>query len=339
MELYSTIRDDVIKSSVSIGSVTYEYALENFIPLLNRFGEQRKIQSKKFYARLQKDIVSGCVMPAITVAFVNRKVAKLTSTEEILGYIQSHVSEGYILDGLQRLNTLLTASEKEGFDKTRQFPVNLIVAEKYDFLLYRMITLNNGQKPMTARHQIEMLTNGLFETGGVNLKIITEKETEKSNPRGAFKKSNIAEAYITFMSDNLHNQNSRIIETKLDEILVGKIMESRVFENECSFSDIMKLVEKMADNEVARDWLRLGNNLIGFTLGAKSSIKYLSTLEPVLFGTATQAFEKAFESLEQSKVNVGKVRREFSKEFIERIDEFSDGDPEALVDALYLLTL
>ena len=34
-----------------------------------------------------------------------------------------------------------------------------------DRLLYRMITLNNGQKPMTARHQIEILASNIFDFG------------------------------------------------------------------------------------------------------------------------------------------------------------------------------
>ena len=40
---------------------------------------------------------------------------------------------------------------------------NLLICESMDRLLYRMITLNNGQKPMSARHQIEILAGNIFD--------------------------------------------------------------------------------------------------------------------------------------------------------------------------------
>lgn len=339
MELFNSLTDEVIKSSVSIGSISYDYALDKLVPLIDKFGEQRKIQSQKFYERLKRDILSGCVMPAITIAFVDAKLSRETNPRIIRKFVQDNITDGYILDGLQRLNTLLAAKEETNFDGRRNLPITVIIAERYDFLLYRMITLNNGQKPMTARHQIEMLTDGLFRVGSFGIEVITEKETQNKNPKGAFKKSDISESYIAFMSDNLHNQNKRIIESKLDEILVGKIMESRVFDLNVSFENIMRIVGRFSEDDVSRNWLRLGNNLIGFVVGAKESAALLNGISPKAFGRASQSFETAFESLEQSKVNVGKVRREFAREFIAKYKKYQDGDVDVLEEALHELTL
>lgn len=339
MQLYMTIRDDVIRSSVSLGTVSYGYALEQLYPLLNRFGEQRKIQSKKFYQRLRSDILKGCVVPPITVAIVSKQMCDSVDVAEIKRFAEENIEQAYILDGLQRLNTLNDAATTGLLDMDKSLPLSFIVAEKYDFLLYRMITLNNGQKPMTARHQIEMLTSGLVETERSNIQIVSEKETESARFVGAFRRSDISEAYIAFMSDSLHNQNARIIESKLDEILVGKVMESNIFEAEVSFSDILDEVNRLSTNEGVKSWLRLGNNLIGFAVGAKQSLPCLKSVDPDKFFDLTRMFEDTFRSLETSKVNVGKVRREFALKFISEIAAFQDFDEERFVEEFIELTM
>lgn len=50
-----------------------------------------------------------------------------------------------------------------------------------DRLLYRMITLNNGQKPMSARHQIEILASNMFDFD--KLPILAVSEKNKSNKK------------------------------------------------------------------------------------------------------------------------------------------------------------
>ena len=328
MQILSTAQDLVIKSAVSLGMCSYDYALENLHPLLDRFGEQRKIQSKSFYARLRTDILRGCVMPPITLAFVDEKMSKSTDAKEVSDFVQNSVTEGYILDGMQRLNTLKSASEDLEFVGSRVLPANVIIAEKYDLLLYRMITLNNGQKPMTARHQIEMLTRGLIDQVGLKIKIFTEKETETKSPKGGFRQADISEAYIAYMSDNVNNQNSRIIASKLDELLVGRVMESNLSQESSTFFQVLKSVDRLSENQEAKDWLRLANNLIGFSVGAKKSLDFLSKVDPADFVQAVEKFESAFEALETSKVNVGKVRRQWAREFVANVEDLIDKDQD-----------
>ena len=125
-------------------------------------------------------------------------------------FINENVAHGYILDGMQRLNTLTAAALEDGFDESRPIYINVIVAEKYDFLLYRMITLNNGQKPMTPRHQIEILAKNLLDFNTFeNITIQTEKETEAGLVHGAFKLADVAAAYTAYLTDNPNNQNQQ----------------------------------------------------------------------------------------------------------------------------------
>jgi len=339
IEVFSTDRDKVINSIVAIGKANYRYALDELYPLLNRFGEQRKLQSKGFYARLKSDILSGCIMPPITLAFVSDSSTNDLNAAQAQKFINENIKDGYILDGMQRLNTLHDASEDLDFDDSRPIHINVIVAKKYDLLLYRMITLNNGQKPMTARHQIEMLTGGAIDLSAANFPVVTEKETENSKVAGAFKKSDIVEAYTAYLTNNVNNQNKKIIESKLNDILVGRVMESSLTDEDVSFSAILAEVGRLAKHDDVRTWLRLGNNLIGFTVGAKQSLVALQKIEPNDFARIISKFDQAFDAINPSKVNVGKIRRELSNFFVSRIDTYAEAPLGEIESAFFEQTM
>jgi hypothetical protein len=270
-------------------------------------------------------------MPPITLAFEHKGLANGASIEDISAYVNDNIKKGYILDGLQRLTTLQDASEDDRFVATRPLFLNIIIAERYDLLLYRMITLNNGQKPMTARHQVEMLTGPLLQNlklENFDIEIISEKDTEGKRVSGAFKKSDMVEAYTAYLSDNVHNQNSKIIESRLDDIIVGRVMDSGLTNADYSFEDILTEVDRLSGNQGSKNWLRQKNNLIGFTVGAKKSIATLRKASPEEFSVCIEKFETAFTAINRSKVNVGKFRRDLSEFFIENFEEFLSADLE-----------
>jgi hypothetical protein len=278
-------------------------------------------------------------MPPITLAFVSKNLSASTDQQQLASFVNDSIANGYILDGMQRMITLNDAKDIEGFDGSRPIYVNVIVASKYDLLLYRMITLNNGQKPMTARHQIEMLTEGAIDLSESDMRIITEKQTEVKAVRHAFKKSDISEAYTAYISNSLHNQNSKIIESKLDEILVGKVMESEITSESIAFSDILSEVSRLQENEFVLDWVRQLNNLIGFTLGAKKSLDQIKGISADEFVAPLKRFEAAFDAINPSKVNVGKYRRELTSLFIGKIDEFIHFDEAQLEELFFQETM
>lgn len=84
--------DRVIKSAVATSKADYRFALERIFPLLDRFDEQRKSQSKSFYSRLRKDIIAGCIMPPITLAFVSKENAKNKSVRDLQEFIDANIS-------------------------------------------------------------------------------------------------------------------------------------------------------------------------------------------------------------------------------------------------------
>src|SRR5690606_8156321 len=140
----------------------------------------------------------GCITPAITIAFIeNVDLNANHSIESLNDFIFENIKNAFVLDGIQRLNTLRRVYQKEDnkLDLNKYLYVNIIICTERDNLLYRMVTLNNGQKPMTARHQIEMLADSVYDYSIYNnFDVFTEKESAPKSAKG-FKKADIMNSY------------------------------------------------------------------------------------------------------------------------------------------------
>lgn len=141
---------------------------------MNKLDFQRNPLRASFYKRLEEDIEIGCIMPNITVAIkVNDKMPKEEDITE--NYIDDALANAFILDGIQRLNTLNRINLSK-LNMDRILYCNILISDSMDRLLYRMITLNNGQKPMSTRHQIEILAGNIFDFNSLPILSVTEKE-------------------------------------------------------------------------------------------------------------------------------------------------------------------
>lgn len=330
MEIYSEYDDLVIKSKVLLGDISFDDALKKLYPLVDRFEAQRKVLDTKFYKRLERDILNGCMIPPLTIAYVNGDLKSMKNAKK---YVISNIDNAYILDGIQRLNTLKRASGQLGFDGTRKLLLNIIISPTKDMLLYRMITLNNGQKPMTPRHQIEILTQELFDFDDLKIDVQTEKERSEKIIRGSFNTGDLSRGYLAFLTNNVHNENTKIIGEKMDQILVGRILDSDITNSEIQFVDVLKIIDNLSyDNDSNKKWLKTSNNLIGFCVGVKSSFNVIKALTPKEFQHETEKFEDAFRAINPSKVNLGRYRRELSKFFIENISSIIDKNSEELIE-------
>jgi len=334
IKVFSNYSDQVISSIVLLGDTTYKYALNNILPLANRFDSQRKIMDTKFYERLKRDIIRGCMMPPITIAFVHNPADFVDKIDinELQRFVNDHINEGYILDGLQRINTLNRASNDPSFPADRPILLNIIIAENEDKLLYRMITLNNGQKPMSPRHQIEILTQELFDFADYpNLSVQTEKEKSLTSIKDSYSVADISKAYLAFITEAVHIDNNKFTEEKMDQILVGKIMDTDITSVNVEFKDILSLINTYQSSSTLKKWFSFGNNLIAFCVGIKSDYNYIKSLSIIDVESSVEKFERAFDGINSSKVNVGKIRRELVKYYISNLERFIDmGDDELL---------
>jgi hypothetical protein len=337
MNIYNEYKDKVIRSQVLLADISYEQAMVDLFPLVNRLEAQRKLLDTKFYKRLERDIIDGCIMPPITIAFVNSSSDEIKNTSE---YIKKNISEAYILDGIQRLNTIKRAQGQLGFDGDRKLLLNIIISPSKDMLLYRMITLNNGQKPMTPRHQIEMLTHELFDFSSLDITIQTEKERSEKTIQGSFNLGDVARGYLAFLTDNVHNENTKIIGQKMDQILVGRILDSNITNSKIEFQDVIKEIDRLAKtNESIKKWLKTSNNLIGFCVGVKHNFEAIKNTSKENFNSQIDKFEEAFKAINPSKVNLGKFRRDLSKYFITNYNEILEMDSDELIERFAEITI
>lgn len=326
--------DAVIDGFVVTASTQYQFAIENFVPLIGRLVIQRDALNTKFYNRLEDDIVRGCVMPPITIALVHSFSARYRTRGHIEEFISKNIENAFVLDGIQRLNTLRRASSKERFDSNRAIHVNFIIASSRDKLLYRMITLNNGQKPMSARHQIDVLADAFFDFNGIDLKLVAEKGKGRVRAPEAFKKADFVKGYVAYLSGSVNIDNQKIIEEKMDELIASKIIDSDIPTSNVEFMDVVNLVNKFSQSGNLHDWIRVQNNFIGFCVGAKSSAAELKHVDIEKIANSIFNFEQAFSSINVSKVNLGKARRELVAYFFQNYSSLGNLDEFELLDKI-----
>lgn len=331
LSIFNIANDDVISSTVGLGQSDYSFALEKVYPLINRFEAQRKFLDSRFYERLERDILKGCLMPPLTLAFVETE-EKIETIDQLTEYVNKKIEHGYILDGIQRLNTLERASKYEGFNSRKEIYYNVIIADNKDKLLYRMITLNNGQKGMTPRHQIEILTQELFDFEGMNIKVQTEKQKSEDAIPDAFSLATISRGYIAFLTAHVHNENSKIIEEKMDQILIGRILDVDLSAYTLQFSEVIAFIDRFHRNPTIQGWLKVANNFIGFCVGIRASHEFVFALGEDEIQNALEVFEESFRIINVSKVNLGKFRRELSAFYIKNATELFQLDVHSLSD-------
>jgi hypothetical protein len=336
MEIHSVDFDNVIKSRYITALTDYRFALNNLVPLIDRLDIQRNIQDSKFYSRLEKDLVRGCIMPPLTLAFIDDDAVSLEDKSHIGKYLDKNIKEGFILDGIQRLNTLQRTFKKSGeeLNLNQSLFLNIVICSSMDNLLYRMITLNNGQKPMSARHQIEILTANLFEFEDSNTPIYTEREAKRLKIRVAFNKGDFIKGYLGFLANSTNIENQKIIEEKLDELIADKILDSNLTEDDLEFSEVITLINRFCENTNTFKWFKNANNLIGFCVGIKSNFEELNEKNSDNFHSSIRLFEQAFESFNFSKIKVGRIRRNLVAYYIKNYSSLVDSDVLELVDIL-----
>lgn len=327
--------DGVVKSNLIHAKSNYKFALEKLTPAIDRLEFQRSKQNTKFYERLATDIGQGCVMPSLTIALVVNTVERDLNQETAERILSENIDNFFVLDGIQRVSTLESVHKKleERFPYENPIYLNILICNSFDLLLYRMITLNNGQKPMTARHQIEIIANSIYDFDSYTFGHSTEKNSKNRNAiRGAFKKSDLIKSYISFLSKSVNIDNNKIIEQKMDEIIARKIIESDIPSEEHTFDSILNLVNKFCENKYSKEWITLSNNIIGFCVGARENYDYINSLTNEQINEYLDLFEAAFSYIDVSKVKLGTVRRECVAFFISKISNDFNSDEYDLAD-------
>ena|SRR6218665_2420608 len=334
IDLYDTAEDKVIKSTVGIGKTNYRYALDHLCPLVDRLDIQRNTLSSKMYSKMQEDIVQGAILPPITLAFVKDDVHM--DKNDMFTYVNENIARGFVLDGIQRLSAIKRIYDDSTFFEELNLDtplyVNIVISPNKDTLLYRMITLNNGQKPMSPRHQIEALYDYSDLEADTPFPLHTEKGQTRARSKG-FKKSDIIKGYISYFTKSYNIDNQKLIESKMDELLVSKIIDNKKEYNEQEFVDVLKLIERLSENDDVYKWFGFENNMIGFCAAIRVSFNEISQTSPEVFYTSVQTLENYFnEYLDRSKIKIGTERRKAVFNFISNYRDCFNLDVSRLND-------
>ncbi|CAJ0813219.1 hypothetical protein [Ralstonia flaminis] len=317
IKIFSIDHDKVVDAIMATGRANYRYAIENFVPLINRLEIQRKVQNPRFYERLKRDILRECLMPPITLAFIDPDHINVNTAAKFGAFVTKNIENGFILDGIQRLSTLQRAhnEHEDKFPIEQPIFVNILLCKSMDNLLYRMITLNNGQRPMTTRHQIEILTANLFNFSDGDIDLTTEKSGLRRKP-GIFSHSDFVLGYMAFLSNSTNVDSQKLIQEKLDDLLASKILEHDPTENSVQFSEVVDLIKILTEDENLDKWFRINNNLIGFCAGIRKSYTPIRRMNTKKVRDAISSFEEAFRSFDVSKIKLGRARRNAVEYFI-----------------------
>lgn len=214
------------------------YDLSKDILTNNEYQRRRVKSSSTVYSLLREDLKRGCLMPPIVLALATDTAL---SEKELPDCIEKNKDRLIILDGLQRSFTIKGLIEdiirSKDEDSKKCFD-NILRAEIYVGInklgiLYRMLTLNTGQTPMTTRHQIEMIYSDYIETEVDGVRLLRETDNVSPKTLGEYKFQDVIEGFTSFIQrDFLTLERTDILESikSLEKLsIVGD--SSRLFED------------------------------------------------------------------------------------------------------------
>jgi|GEM_PF-660567 len=229
------------------------------------FSIQRRRESHKAYQRLKLDIKAGALLPSITLAVKPDKVPGIKPLFEAaelddsglgaLGIALSQRGNVDILDGLQR-TYIMTDLKNEGheFVVGQKVLVEFWLESDLKKLIYRIIVLNAGQKPMSIRHQLELLFMSLktsVEQSIPGLEIYTERDNTRRNRPRKFPLSSVVSGYQAFITSSAELHKDNVIANQLIE---SSALDSSEEEISNQFSNFSAHLSKYAhlDEQVYR---------------------------------------------------------------------------------------
>jgi len=212
VELISTLHDGRIdaKNVLVLVSISEYLAIAKEIIKNNEFQRRRVKSSPTIYSLLKEDIQRGCVIPPIVLALSGDGADEIQAGGEV-EYIRQHSRDLLILDGLQRTSSMIeleaelsALGDREVVRKLGEQKLRLEIYIGLNRLgvLYRMLTLNTGQTPMSLRQQVEILflDYSRVPMGGITL--VRESDDEAVDQMGKYSFKAIIDGFSSYLERN-----------------------------------------------------------------------------------------------------------------------------------------
>ncbi|GCL37895.1 MULTISPECIES: hypothetical protein [Sphaerospermopsis] len=224
---------------------------------------QRKREKYKAYERMKVDIMNGALLPSITLAVKPELVSDILpivqkDDRQELERALSKPGQVNILDGLQRTFILKDiAKEDFDFNSEQKLLVEFWLEGNIRNLIYRIIVLNAGQKPMSMKHQIGLLfitLNDTLKDEIPDIEIFKEKESARRKKARKYPLDRIATAYQSFITKSPETQRQNVVAQKLVEEEILDSTEEQLGEQFDAFKNYLKIYADL-DVEVSRIYI------------------------------------------------------------------------------------
>jgi hypothetical protein len=268
MEIKSVLEDERISAkNILVEMPLGEYAgLIHDILSKNEFQRKRVKSSKTVYALLKEDLLKNCIIPPIVLALTSHYDIDEKDSIEFTKIINSKKTDLVILDGLQRTHTIIDliaelVSEKNETDLTRllsnKIRVEIYIGLNRLGILYRMLTLNTGQTPMSLRQQIEILYLDYANTPLKGINLITEKDDASAKLINDYNFKEVIEGFNSYITrDEQPFDRTDLLENISSmEKLSKENNKSEIFEDylEALNSTIVKIDSLLENSELNED--------------------------------------------------------------------------------------
>lgn len=202
-------------------NVLIEIKIKDYLSIANQILTNNELQRKKVkssksvYSLLRNDLKSGCTIPPIFLAVRKEAVGAQKKLEDIEKITDKQIitlieqKKLLILDGLQRTYQIIELEQelKKGKDSetlvkflARPLRAEVFIGINKIGILYRMLTLNTGQTPMSVRHQIEILYQDYLGEHKIDgIEIIREVEGGKTIKLGKYKFSEVVDGFQSYL--------------------------------------------------------------------------------------------------------------------------------------------
>lgn len=236
--------DNRIKNFMVSARADYEWYLNRTEGSEENLDIQRDIiKGSKPYKNLRSDVRIGCILPTIVLAVTgiddsvtenyDHKDGFIEADRDHLDALQREIfrvspTQVDIVDGLQRTNALRRTFEEMPLQErsnflNRSLRLEIWVNIPFFSLAYRMLLLNAGQRPMSMKHQIDILSGGLAnDLKDLNgIEIFKLKDHKRRVRPGQFHLSTLAQAFQAWMqrSPNVDRTNLVVETMVVDEAL------------------------------------------------------------------------------------------------------------------------
>ena len=254
-----------VLAEISIGD--YEILVKDVVAK-NEFQRKRVRSSKSVYALLRTDLLRQCIIPPIVLALTQGVDYQGGDNEALQKKVTDAKEHLVILDGLQRTHTILDllSELRESGDEAA---LNMLLETKIRIeiyiglnrlgILYRMLTLNTGQTPMSLRQQIEMLYLDYLTKQVDGVELIKESDAKNATKLNQYNFKDVVEGFNAYLDrDELPIDKADILENISSlEKLSKENQNAEIFEKYLASLNclVVKLNEVCNGVEVSEDYI------------------------------------------------------------------------------------